>query len=186
MLKRINSVVTKMKVAIGTKNPAKINAVMEAFSGYDDIDFVPTDVSSEVSSQPFSDDETIEGALNRAKNALIKEKADLGIGLEGGVIEADSGCFLCNWGALIDQNFEPIIAGGARIPLPKEIYERLKKGIELGEIMDEFAQKQNVRQQEGAIGIFTNGLVDRKEMFVHVTKLLVGQWSYYRSVNFKK
>lgn len=170
-----------MKVAIGTKNPAKVNAVMEAFSSYSDAEFVSVDVPSEVSAQPFSDDETIEGAINRAKNALMKEKADLGIGLEGGVIETESGCFLCNWGALVDHRLEPVIAGGARIPLPKEIYEKLKKGIELGDIMDGFAQKQNVRQNEGAIGILTNGFVNRKEMFEHVTKLLVGQWSYNQS-----
>ncbi|MDQ0161023.1 DUF84 family protein [Aeribacillus alveayuensis] len=167
-----------MKVAIGTKNPAKVNAVMEAFMSFTNIEFISTDVPSEVSSQPFSDKETMIGAINRAQNALLKENADIGIGLEGGVMETDMGCFLCNWGALVDRHHEPIVAGGARIRLPDEIYQLLKKGKELGDIMDEFANQHNIRKKEGAVGILTDGYVDRKKMFVHVMKLLVGQWTY--------
>lgn len=85
---------------------------------------------------------------------------------------------LCNWGALAARGMEPIVAGGARIPLPEEIAVQLLNGAELGPVMDEYAKKQNVRKNEGAVGIFTNGQINRSEMFAHVMKLLAGQYEY--------
>ncbi len=169
----------KLTVAIGTNNQAKINAVKEAFSHIPS-DFSNHDVDSGVSSQPFSDSETIEGAINRAKGALKLGATSIGIGLEGGVVQTEYGLFLCNWGALVDIEGEPIIAGGARIKLPEEIAENLKQGKELGEVMVAFTNLKNIRQKEGAIGIFSNGYVSRTEMFLHVSKLLVGQYTYKR------
>ncbi|WP_010678461.1 DUF84 family protein [Bacillus timonensis] len=166
-----------LRVAIGTKNPAKVDAIINGFGGIE-ANFVPTTVSSGVSAQPFSDEETIQGAINRAKSALEEENADLGIGLEGGVVQTEFGMFLCNWGAIIDKDIEPIIAGGARILLPDEISRELKVGIELGDVMAEFTKQKDIRSHEGAIGIFTNHYVNRKDMFTHVVKLLVGQLTF--------
>lgn len=166
-----------MKIIIGSKNPAKTRAVEEAFSNYSS-SFLYLDVSSGVSEQPFSDDETITGAINRANVALEQGEGDIGIGLEGGVQKTEHGLFLCNWGALVEKNQPPIIGGGARILLPNVIAERLLAGEELGPVMDDFSKKENVRKNEGAVGIFTNGLINRADMFGHVMKLLVGQYEY--------
>jgi len=108
------------RIAIGTTNPAKIMAVKSVFSS-EQYALVPTDVPSDVSAQPLSDRETRQGAMNRAKHALTKENADIGIGLEGGVMEIDGELWLCNWGALVDRDGTVITAGGARIPLPLEV-----------------------------------------------------------------
>ncbi|THE14798.1 DUF84 family protein [Bacillus timonensis] len=170
-----------LQVAIGTKNPAKVEAIKNGFAGIE-ANFLPISVSSGVSAQPFSDEETIRGAINRATSALEKEGADLGIGLEGGVVESEFGLFLCNWGAIIDRTNEPIIAGGARILLPDEIAEELKNGIELGDVMEEFTKQKDIRKAEGAIGIFTNHYVNRNDMFTHVVKLLVGQFTYRKNI----
>lgn len=166
-----------MKTIIGSKNPTKIEAVMNAFSG--EYEFHSLDVPSGVSEQPFSDEETIKGAINRANNALHLGHGDIGIGLEGGVQESSYGLLLCNWGALVLKGQPPLIAGGARILLPDEIAIRLRNGEELGPIMDTFTNKQNIRKKEGAVGIFTNGKMDRSAMFSHVAQLLVGQLEYY-------
>ena len=166
-----------MRIAVGSKNPAKINAVKAAFID-GSIEIVSVDAESGVSDQPMSDEETIKGAVNRAIQAAERAEADIGIGLEGGVQQTPYGLMLCNWGALAVEGMEPIIAGGARIPLPEEIASQLLIGAELGPVMDEYAKKQNVRKNEGAVGIFTNGQVNRSEMFTHVMKLLAGQYEY--------
>jgi inosine/xanthosine triphosphatase len=166
-----------MKVAIGTLNPAKVQAVKSVFSSKAYV-FVETDVPSDVAEQPFSDEETLKGAINRAKNALEKENADIGIGLEGGVVQTNQGLWLCNWGALVARNGMIVTAGGARIPLPKEVTEGVMSGKELGDVMDRYTGKKDVRKNEGAIGIFTNGFVNRTEMFSHVVKLLAGQYEF--------
>ncbi|MGV3465638.1 MAG: DUF84 family protein [Heyndrickxia sp.] len=168
-----------MLVAIGSKNPAKINAVKQAFKEMNmEVEIQPMDVPSGVSEQPFSDEETIKGAVQRAENCLNNQEVKIAIGLEGGVTESEFGLCVCNWGALVEREKSPIIAGGARIILPNEISLRLREGEELGPVMDDYANKKNVRKKEGAIGVFTNGQVTREEMFVHVMKLLIGQYQY--------
>lgn len=171
-----------MKVAVGTTNKAKLEAIRSVF--LDGVEIIPCKVPSNVREQPFSDEETIQGAMNRAKNALVEVNADLGIGLEGGVTETKIGLMLCNWGALVlrEKINEPYVAGGARIVLPEYISNRLRNGEELGIVMDDFCQQKNIRFHEGAVGIFTNGQVNRVEMFTHVVKLLKGQYEYEQKV----
>jgi inosine/xanthosine triphosphatase len=173
---------TIVKIIIGSKNPAKNQAVKNAFPEKN-FEFVSINIPSGVSEQPFSDEETIKGAVNRAVNALQEGNGDIGIGLEGGVQETSHGLLLCNWGALASKELEPIIAGGARILLPESIAQRLRAGEELGPVMDKYAKMKNVRENEGAIGIFTNSSVNRIEMFTHIMKLLVGQYYYHKSDN---
>jgi inosine/xanthosine triphosphatase len=171
-----------LKIAIGTKNKAKVQAIEKGFQQHiNEVSFQCLKTESNVSEQPFSDQETIEGALNRAKNVLRMTDADIGIGLEGGVTETLYGMFLCNWGSLVDRNGNEIIAGGARISLPTEIAEGLRKGRELGPLMDEFTSKTGIRQSEGAVGVFTDGLVTRDVMFFRVVQLLIGQWKYKKN-----
>jgi inosine/xanthosine triphosphatase len=169
---------SKMKIIIGSKNPAKITAVKNSFL-QEEIEFVSLDIPSGVNDQPFSDEETIRGAINRAVGALKQGEGDIGIGLEGGVHETSHGLLLCNWGALATNDRGPFIAGGARFLLPEEVAARLRAGEELGPVMDDYAKMKNVRKHEGAVGIFTNGMVNRADMFTHVTKLLAGQYTYH-------
>ncbi|OCA91417.1 inosine/xanthosine triphosphatase [Bacillus sp. FJAT-27225] len=165
-----------MRVIIGSENPAKVSAVQNVFQEFGDVEFVQLNVPSGVSPQPFSDEETIEGAINRATQAF--EQGDIGIGLEGGVQMTKYGLFLCNWGALAEQGQPPLVAGGARLLLPDEVAGKLLAGKELGPVMDEYTKKRNIRKNEGAVGIFSNGQVDRAAMFTHIVKLLYGQYSY--------
>ncbi|OAT74194.1 DUF84 family protein [Parageobacillus thermoglucosidasius] len=165
-------------VAIGTTNQAKIAAVKAIFSS-GQYALVPTNVPSDVSAQPLSDRETRQGAMNRAKHALEKENADIGIGLEGGVMEIDGELWLCNWGALVDRDGTVITAGGARIPLPLEVANEIRAGRELGDVMAQYTGERNIRHKEGAIGVFTNGHVDRAGMFHHIVQLLAGQYEFF-------
>ncbi|MEW9110671.1 MAG: DUF84 family protein [Cytobacillus gottheilii] len=165
------------KIIIGSKNPAKILAAENALKEYP-AELSSFDAASNVSEQPFSDEETISGAINRARDAMQKGSGEIGIGLEGGVVETEYGLYLCNWGALYEEGQPPIIAGGARIPLPEEIAEKLRAGMELGPVMDEYAQKENVRKKDGAIGIFTSGRISRIDMFTHICCMLLGQYEY--------
>lgn len=162
-----------MKIIIGSKNPTKIKAVENIFLN---TEIISLDVPSQVSVQPFSDEETMNGAINRAKQCASYDA--VGIGLEGGVMHIDDKLYLCNWGALATSEGKVYVASGARIPLPNEIDVQLKAGFELGDLMDIYSEKQGVRNKEGAVGIFTKEFVTRHEMFAHVVKLLRGQWEF--------
>ncbi|MRG87742.1 DUF84 family protein [Salinibacillus xinjiangensis] len=164
-----------MNILVGSRNPAKINAVQAIFP-HAKIDGI--EVASQVSSQPFSHEETLEGAINRARECAQTKKGVMGIGLEGGVTELSGQIYLCNWGSLVDEEGNEFTAAGASIPLPEEVANGLVKGKELGDIMEEYTQQQGIRKKEGAIGVFTNQLVDRQAMFSHVVTLLKGQYEF--------
>lgn len=166
-----------MKIIIGSKNPTKIKAVQNVFQN---MEVIAHDAPSGVASQPFSDEETMQGAVNRAKQCASKITNGIGIGLEGGVMYVGETLYLCNWGALVTTDGQVFTASGARISLPKKIEQQLRSGLELGVIMDSYTDRDAVRKNEGAIGIFTNNLISRSEMFEHVVKQLRGQWEYWQ------
>ncbi|RNF40801.1 DUF84 family protein [Planococcus salinus] len=166
----------RLQVAVASKNAAKIKAV-EAVLEELEFDFALASVETDsgVAAQPLSQIETRRGAINRAQQAL-GEGMDFAIGLEGGVYELEETMYLCNWGALAAANGQLLTAGGAQIRLPEEIGRQLKNGMELGPVMDRYANETGIRHHKGAVGILTAGLVNRNEMFEHVVKLLMGQY----------
>ncbi|GGK20153.1 NTPase [Caldalkalibacillus thermarum] len=180
-------------IYVGSENPAKIKAVEMAVAHIirlekercgnaftlEGIRVQGHAVSSGVSAQPRSDEETIQGALNRCRALKRKAPAAVCIGLEGGVQESSYGLLLTNWGALIDEAGQTYIAGGLRIPLPPEIAEAVRRGQELGTVIDRYAHQTNVRQKEGAIGILTQGYIDRSQLFRDIVLLLFGQLKHY-------
>ena len=169
-----------MNIAIGTKNRAKIAAVQKVVACYiDNVQFEAFNVVSHVADQPMSDEETRQGAINRAQEALAISDAQLAFGLEGGVKMLNGGLYLCNWAALATRKGVIYTAAGAQIPLPVEIATEIQRGRELGPVMDAYAQQTNTREHAGAIGVFTNGYVDRQEMFEHILTLLIGQYMYF-------
>jgi len=169
-----------IKVAIGSNNPAKYKAVLEAFHQLDiACTWSSHEVDSGVRAQPISDEETVRGAIQRARSTLKESGADIAIGLEGGVVlDEASNVMVCNWGALVDSTGREFIAGGARIPLPDYFRDSLEQGVELGDLMEQYCNREGIRKHEGALGIFTNGAVSRVEMFKHVSLILIGQWQY--------
>lgn len=164
---------------IGSNNPTKIRALKNALSSLQiEGNVLKENAPSGVKAQPIGDEETAKGAINRAKNALILNNGTIGIGLEGGVVMMNETIYLCNWGALVTKNGEEFSASGAKIPLPIEFKDQLLAGKELGDLMDQYCSKEGIRKKEGAIGIFTDGAMNRAAMFEHVVKLLLGQWQY--------
>src|SRR5690625_2357013 len=121
-----------MRVAVGSQNPAKVSAVRAAFTKMQmDVEIIGIGTDSEVSEQPFSDEETMNGAVNRARNVLKNAQNngplfDFGIGLEGGVVETPFGLFVCNWGAVVDRHGNVGIGGGHRVQLPETIAYALR------------------------------------------------------------
>lgn len=165
-------------IAVGSTNPVKVRAVRRVFQR-GKVSVQGMEVDSGVSAQPMSDEETRTGAVHRARQCL-ENGADFGIGIEGGVMESEAGMLSVNWGALIDQEGREVIASGARYPLPEEIADGIRSGKELGELIDTFTARHDVRKKEGAVGIFTNGLMTRNELYVHLVRLLVGQYGYIK------
>ncbi|MET0785975.1 MAG: DUF84 family protein [Paenisporosarcina sp.] len=172
-----------MKIGIGTKNTAKTSAVKRLCQLHFQNPLIyEFKANSLVSEQPLSDEETLLGAKNRALHVLELSDVQLAFGLEGGVKEMNGQMYICNWGALALRDGTVFIAGGAQIPLPEEVAKSIREGLELGPTMEVYTQRVGISHSEGAVGIFTEGLVNRQEMFEHILKMLIGQ--YKRSLTF--
>ena len=151
-------------IAVGSTNPAKTTAAQsiceQAFPGSK---VVGVDVPSGVPEQPIGPNETSTGARNRARAALAAVPgARMGMGLEGGVDRDGS---LINCVAVVTAEGRENLAWGVRFPLPPAVVARVLKGEELGPVMDEVSGRSESKKHLGAVGILTNGLFTRAEMW---------------------
>lgn len=164
-----------MKIVIGSTNQTKVKAVKTAFPK-SSIHAIA--VSSGVAAQPIGDEETLIGAINRAKNVHKEFPLTHAIGLEGGVMYVQENLYLNSWGAIITPTGKLYTAAGARIPLPSEFSKEIDRRIELGKLMDNFTKRENIGHHEGAIGIFTSSYLTRADLFAQVITILKGQMEY--------
>lgn len=155
-------------VIVGSKNPVKINSTEEAFHSALSRNMLiqGLNVGSGVSKQPFGDVDTYTGAYNRAANSMdVYPEADYWVGIEGGVDIVGGDLIAFAWIVVLDKNRKAGKAKTASFFLPGEIRELIESGLELGEADDRVFDRQNSKQASGAVGILTNGAVDRKELY---------------------
>lgn len=153
-------------VGVGSGNPVKLAAalaVLERVAPSARVEAVS--VVSSVRDQPFGDDETIRGALARARAARDAASAQLGIGIEGGVVESAGGMRTCAWAAVVDGLGHEGVGGSLAMPLPDGVAKLVRGGLELGAAMDRLTGEHNTKQRQGAVGILTAGLVDRQAAY---------------------
>ena len=153
-----------MYVAVGSLNPVKIEAVRLAF-----LALWPNEawrvegvsVVSGVRDQPMSDEESIQGARNRATLAREKLDADYGIGLEGGIHEIGDLAFDCGWVAVRDRKGREGVGSTAKIPTPPRMMKMIKSGMELGVVNDLIFGTINSKQGDGHFGLMTKNVITR-------------------------
>ncbi|PIC74829.1 DUF84 family protein [Sporosarcina sp. P17b] len=168
-----------MEFVLGSENQAKKRAAVRIIEQcLENSSVSSVSVSSGVSAQPMSEEETRQGAINRS---VAVANDTYGIGLEGGVHMIADTMYLCNWGALTTPEGKTYTAAGAQIPLPEELAEEIRSGKELGDAVDDYFKKRNVRMSEGAMGMLTAQLVPRDALFEHIMQLLIGQLLYSMS-----
>jgi inosine/xanthosine triphosphatase len=155
------------RVAVGSTNPVKIAATRAVISRLTRTAAVEgVGVSSMVADQPFGDDETIRGALTRAHSARDALDADIGIGLEGGVVEgADGQMRTCAWAAVVSRDGREGVGGSLSMLLPAQVATWIRGGLELGDAMDRLVDERGTKHGQGAVGILTAGLVDRQRAY---------------------
>ena len=163
------------KIIIASKNPVKINATLIGFQKMfpnEQFEIEGVSVPSGVKDQPKNDSETFSGAWNRADNAC-KEKpdADFCVGIEGGIEEKNSDMEAFAWVVIKAK------AGGfgkgrtGTFFLPPQIAELIKQGKELGEADDIVFGRTNSKQENGAVGILTDNVVDRTKYYTEAVVL---------------
>lgn len=166
-------------VAVGSLNPVKIGAVREIISALaPQATITGISVASTVPDQPFGDDETIRGAIARATAARHALDADLGVGVEGGVVEESDGAMrTCAWAAIVDRTGRSGVGGSLAMPLPDRVAEMIREGLELGHAMDRLIGGHDTKRGKGAVGILTAGLVDRQRAYAALVAYAVAPFA---------
>ncbi|KAI9162871.1 Inosine/xanthosine triphosphatase [Paramyrothecium foliicola] len=162
-------------VVVASKNPVKIDAALKGFNRmFPGSEFKTTGVSvpSGVAEQPFSDSETLQGAINRVHNARdAYPGADYYIGLEGGLNEDGANLQSLAWIAVLGKDGRIGKARTTTFCLPEEVSQLIRQGKELGEADDIVFGRTNSKQHNGAAGLLTGDVVDRSSSYEHAVIL---------------
>lgn len=156
------------KVVIASDNPVKIKAVRGGFERmfpHESFEFFGINTLSGVADQPHTDQETLQGAVQRAYNArLLKPEADYWVGVEGGIADEGEEMISFAWVAVLSEDRLGKARSGA-FYLPKPVATLIRQGKELGEADDIFFGLNNSKRENGAIGILTGNTVDRTALY---------------------
>lgn len=155
------------RVAVGSTNPVKLGAVRNVIHHLARAaEVTAVAVASGVPDQPWGDDETIRGALIRARSARDALGAELGVGIEGGVVaQSDGTVRTCAWAAVVSADGREAVGGSLSLRLPDAVAALVRQGMELGHAMDALTGQRDVKRGAGAVGILTAGLVTREQAY---------------------
>ena len=157
-----------MKVIVGSKNPAKVTAVRQAFEKVfpeSELEILGHPAKSEISDQPMNDMETLLGAHNRASSCSQDiPDADFWVGLEGGCRFDGQDLEAYAW-MVVKSRTKTGKARTSTFVLPPAVAELVKGGMELGSADDQVFNMSNSKQQNGAVGILTKDLIDRTSYY---------------------
>jgi inosine/xanthosine triphosphatase len=165
-------------VAVGSGNPVKIAAVRAVIASFaPNAKIESALVASGVPDQPWGDDETIRGATTRARAAREARDADIGVGIEGGVVEAPDGSVrTCAWAVVVDRDGRSGVGGSLALPVPTHVASLLRDGVELGHAMDIVSGSSNTKQRVGAVGLLTRGRIDRQRAYEIILTYALVPW----------
>ena len=167
------------KTILASKNLAKTNAVKRVIADLNWGDNLETvEVNSGVSKTPESDNEGIQGCLNRIAAAReILPDADYYIGMEGIITRNDFGTFICGWAVVFAVKNDVYAKGcSAKVEIPEFIASKISNFGELSELVKSSYPSGLVVKMEsiGTNGVITNEVYSRDQEFVDALKCAIG------------
>lgn len=155
-----------MKVLVGSENPVKIQSVRKGFlTFFEHIEVEGVAVDAGVPHQP-TNDETFEGAKNRAENVKrINDQQNRGatffVGIEGGVLQLQDRWFSVNVVYILDQQNRDSFATTGLYELPSALSKELLVKKDLGYAIAALADDNFAARERGTVAFLTNGKIDR-------------------------
>ena len=158
-----------MKINVGSKNEIKVSAVREVIVNYpflSNTDISAIEVPSGVSEQPKSLEETIQGAINRAKGAF--QDCDISFGIESGIMSVPhtKTGYMDFCACAIYDGKEHHIGLSSAFEYPIKVTKLIiEQGLDANQAFYKSGLTTNVKigSAEGAIGMLTKGRVTRKD-----------------------
>ena len=158
-----------MKIVVGSKNSAKVEAVREILQDYPhlmDAEVTGVEVASGVPDQPRSIEEMTQGAVNRAKASFAD--CDYGIGIESGIMKiphTKSGYLEACVAVIFDGTEHHLgLSSGFECPDTELIRLVVEEGLDFASAANRVGMSNDpaIGKKQGVIGILTKGRLDRK------------------------
>lgn len=151
-----------MDIAVGSINQVKVAAVRTVMEKvYGDVRITAVDVQSGVPPQPF-EGQTHQGSENRARAALGDH--DMAVGIEAGVFEMLDGLYDIQHCTIISKDGKVTYGHGSGFRYPDSIAELVRNGMTVGDAVKEIYGNTEIGKKQGAIGLLSKGLIDRKTL----------------------
>lgn len=158
-----------MHIAVGTLKRYKLDAVALACGLVVlDVDIPPeihaVCVESGVPDQPVTNEESIEGARNRARQALAHctMPCDLGIGIENGLEQVAQQWFATTWIVVVDRDGNEGVASALFRPVPPVLMDLVGQGHELSQAIAKRYGALAEGQDSSLIELLTHGALDKR------------------------
>jgi len=156
-------------VGLASKNPLKLAAALAGFQRMfagGVFEVCALSVASAVAHQPRSDGETLRGATERAQHArAVLPDAEFWVGIEGGVEDQAGGMAAFAWVVILSRDGRIGRGRSGAFFLPEAVAKLVRQGKELGEADDIVFSRANSKQEEGAIGLLTGNVLDRRQLY---------------------
>jgi inosine/xanthosine triphosphatase len=171
-----------LTIGLASRNPIKVEAAKNAFErSFRRPCRIQFPEKLDFPHQPLNLEATLQGALERAKRALKISNAEFGVGMEGGVAKIPKSTgepFIIGWVAIRSIEGRISTAQTTTVPLPSQIFNELQNHpeVELGTIIDRLSGRRNTKQKSGAVGILTENLVVRRDLFEQA--LICALWPF--------
>ncbi len=149
-------------IAVGSTNPVKVAAVRSVMERiYGEVRITAEDVPSGVPSQPF-EEQTHQGSENRARAAL--KDHDMAVGIEAGVFRMLDGLYDIQHCTIISKDGKVTYGHGSGFRYPDPISKLVLEGMTVGDAVKEVYGNTEIGKKQGAIGLLSKGLLDRKSL----------------------
>lgn len=109
----------------------------------------------------MSDEESIQGAMNRAEGALSASGADYGVGLECGLQQVGEYWLYSGWIVVVSKDDKKGVGSTAKVVVPEKMMALIHGGKELGDACDAVFGGTNIKQAQGHFGLMTNNVITR-------------------------
>lgn len=155
-----------LKIAVGSTNKVKIDAVRNIFTqAFGLVEVVSVEPNHGVESQPM-EERVVKGAMERAKKAMEQAGADFGVGVEAGlfynkILNKHLDIQYCT---IIDASGRITVGHGPGFEYPPKVIEAVLAGGTVGETMSKMTGIENIGHKGGSIGYLSDGMIDRTSL----------------------
>lgn len=159
-----------MRIIVGSKNEVKVGAVRELVPEYPfmaSAEISGFDAKSGVADQPKTLEETVTGAMNRARGAWESGACDAALGIESGLMVVPftktGHMDVCACAIYDGAEFHLGLSSAWEVPADAAKL-MLEQGLDMNDAFNQAGYTDNpkIGSAEGAIGLLTKGRVDRK------------------------